>query len=74
MDRKYEELDQTTRAFMLREFEAEEASGKPYRSKALTSAGRRAFPKLMREAIQSGDEQTLYQALDVPKYWETSET
>jgi len=73
MNMKYEELDQTTRQYMLREFEAEETSGKPYRSKALSADGLRAFPGLMRQAIQSGNEQTLYQALNVPEYWEPDE-
>lgn len=74
MNMKYDELDQTTRKYMLHEFEAEEASGKPYRSKALSVDGLRVFPELMRQAIQSGNEQTLYQALNVPEYWEPEES
>jgi hypothetical protein len=33
MEMNFEELDETTRRYMLSEFEAEEASNNPYRSK-----------------------------------------
>ena len=59
---------------MLAEFEAEEASGKPYRSKALSDAGRAAFSKLMREAIIRGNEQTFITSLLDPNYWKSTET
>ncbi|MBE3048495.1 hypothetical protein IMZ48_39540 [Candidatus Bathyarchaeota archaeon] len=65
----YEELDEKTRGYMLSEFEKEEASGNPYRSKALSVQGLSAFPNLMREAIRSGNEDTLFLALNRAEYW-----
>lgn len=69
MSMKYEELDERTRSLMLSEFEAEEASGNPYRSRALSPEGLSAFPNLMREAIRSGNEDTLFQAINRSDYW-----
>lgn len=69
MTMRFEELDETTRGFMLAEFEAEEASGRPYRSRNLSPAGIEAFVELMRQAIRSGTEQTLTAALTQPAYW-----
>ena len=69
----YEELDQTTRRFMLQEFEAEERQ-RPYRSKGLTESGLQAFPELMRQAISSGDEATLTASLANPGFWHSLET
>ena len=69
----YEELDARTREYMLSELEKEEASGRPYRSKALTIEGIKAFPGLMRQAIKSGSEVSLCQALEVVNYWNPDE-
>jgi hypothetical protein len=69
MTMNYEELDETTRESMLREFEAEEAGGRPYRSKDLSAAGRAAFTGHMRDAIRQGTEVTLGPALSQPHYW-----
>lgn len=69
----YEELDDRTREYMLAEFEKEEAGGRPYRSKALSRTGLSVFPDLMREAIRSGNEETLYQALLNESYWDPDE-
>ncbi len=69
MAMNYEELDARTRQYMLTEFEQEEASGTPYRSKALSANGIAAFPDLMREALKSGNEVALCQALDNVAYW-----
>ena len=55
MAMNYEELDDPTKQQMLSEFEKEQAGGKPYQSKALSPAGLKAFPDLMREAIKSGN-------------------
>lgn len=66
------ELDDVTRSWMLREFDAEEASD-PYRSKLLTLRGRTAFGVLMRDAIQAGDDDSLADALAKPEYWLPSE-
>jgi hypothetical protein len=65
----YGELDNVTRKAMLAEFEAEENSGQPYRSKAVSEEGLKAFPMLMRSAIESGDEGSLGDALNDPGYW-----
>jgi hypothetical protein len=70
----YEELDGKTREHMLAEFEAEEAGGNPYRSKALSPEGLRRFPEFMRLAIEIGDEGTLMQAINDGVYWEPYET
>lgn len=69
---QFEELDETTRRFMLEEFKAEE-SGTPYRSPSLSPRGVQAFPTLMEEAIRSGNEQTLSRALANPSYWNPDE-
>jgi len=74
MGMKFEELDDETRGHMLSEFEKEEASGKPYRGKGLTDAGRAAFPTLMREAIKTGTEESLAVALAKPDFWNPTET
>lgn len=70
---QFEELDQTTRRFMLQEFKAEE-SGTPYRSPRLSPRGRQAFPMLMEEAILSGNEETLARTLSNPSHWNPYET
>jgi hypothetical protein len=73
MAMNYEELDQRTRDYMLAEFDSEERSARPYRSKALSSIGLECFPDFMREAIQSGNEETLCLALNFPEHWEPFE-
>ena len=73
MAMNYEELDEKTREYMLTEFAKEEASGNPYRSKALSSTGLAVFPQLMRETIESGNEVSLCQSLEKPSYWEPTE-
>jgi len=70
----YEELDDQTRGYMLSEFEAEQASGNPYLSKALSPAGLEFFPDLMREAIKSGNERSLARALEREDLWKAEET
>lgn len=72
MPMHYEELDETTRRFMLEEFQAEEQSN-PYRSKALTSLGLKVFPQLMQKAIETGNEVSLMQELNSADYWEPFE-
>lgn len=74
MAMNYEELDENTREYMLAEFEQEEASGTPYRSKNLSALGLAAFAGLMSEAIKSGNEVSLSQALQQTGYWNVSET
>jgi hypothetical protein len=72
MSMRFEELDDVTRRYMLEEFEAEEQSGNPYRGKELSPTGRAAFPDLMRLAITTGNEQTLFAALNNSTYWVSS--
>lgn len=67
---RYEELNDETRAVMLSEFEAEENGGEPYRSNRLTEEGLEAFPDAMRNAIKSGNEESLEDELADPEYWE----
>ena len=73
MPMHFEALDETTRRFMLAEFDAEETSGKPYRARGLSAKGLSVFHDLMREAIQSGTEKTLIAALAHPAYWDRHE-
>lgn len=70
----FEEFDGTTRRYMLKELEAELASGNPYLGQNLSIAGRAAFPELMRAAINRGNEETLAAKLNRPSLWEEKET
>ncbi|HKU48929.1 MAG TPA: hypothetical protein VJP79_03170 [Nitrososphaera sp.] len=70
----FEELDNITRDWMLKEFQNEETSGKPYRSKNMTSGGKSAFSKTMENAIRNGNEVTLARELANPTFWESSYT
>lgn len=65
----YEELDERTRVYMLSHFEEEQSGGNAYQSKALSPRGLVAFPDLMRNAIKSGNEATLAQAIDQHDLW-----
>jgi hypothetical protein len=71
----FTELDSTTRGWMLRRFEAEEATGNPYRSPVLTPLGLAHWSKIMRHAItdSNGNEITLAAALNRPEYWHATE-
>ena len=69
MSYHFEELNQTTRKWMHKEFLGEENSRHPYRSKKLSPLGLQAFPKLMENAILNGNEVTLAQSLSNPSYW-----
>ena len=73
MTMQFEELDDNTRAYMLRAFREEEASSLPYRSKRLSENGLQAFPRLMARAIVNGNEATLDQALRGADLWKTSD-
>jgi len=74
MAMNFEELDGKTRGYMLSEFEAEQSGGNPYRPKGLSAMGLSAFPKLMREAIQNGNEETLKASLSQTPLWNPTET
>ena len=70
----FEELDEVTRKWMLKEFLDEENSGNPYRSKRLSPLGLEVFPKEIEEAIRGGNEESLARALSNPSYWKQSES
>ena len=69
MTMQFEELDDDTRIYMHRAFRAEE-SGDPYRSDRLSADGKEAFPELMAQAINNGDESTLTRSLLCANFWE----
>ena len=73
MAMNFEELDDTTRRYMLQEFEAEIASDDPYFGNNLSVAGRATFQELMRAAIKGGNEETLRAALNRPGLWNEKE-
>jgi hypothetical protein len=68
----FEELDATTREWMLKEFQTEESGNNPYRSKDMTEVGKTEFPSLMEKAIRSGNELTLAQDLSDSRYWRST--
>ena len=70
----FEELDEITRQWMLKEFVSEEKSGAPYRSSRLSELGAKIFPKEMERTIREGNEESLANALINPDYWNPSET
>jgi hypothetical protein len=70
----FEELDSTTRQHMQREFEAEWSGPNPYVSRALSTKGREAYPGLMRQAIASGNEESLASAMASPDLWNPKES
>jgi len=60
---RYENLDETTRAFMLAEFDMDSHAGRVYACKRMTDAGQRQFPALLREAIREQDDSLLAEQL-----------
>ncbi len=74
MSMNFEELDQTTRNYMLSEFEKEQVSSNPYQPKLLSAAGLSMFSEAVRNAIKSGNEETLTAALSNANYWKQTET
>jgi hypothetical protein len=69
----FEELDETTRKWMLEEFKQEISSRNPYRSKGLTELGWSRFVDEMEAAIRAGNEESLAAALCNAAYWQSSE-
>ncbi len=65
----FEELDQTTRKYMLDEVEQDIADGKLYMSKYFSASGKTNYPNLLRKAVQEGDEGTLTHALRFIGFW-----
>ena len=64
-----ENLDAITRDFMLREFEADEVSGRLNPSNYFAEEGITRFPTLLRDAIVSGDDESLASALSAPGFF-----
>ena len=64
----FEELNEATRRFMLREFDAEQ-EGTPYVSTQLSSQGVGVYAELMRNAICTGNEESLEADLSYDAYW-----
>lgn len=71
---KFEELDETTRRYMLEEFQNEEKSGNPYRSSRMSTEGLANIARHIEEAIKSGNENTLAATLSNGRYWTQYET
>jgi hypothetical protein len=65
----FEELDDTTRQWMLEEFIKERDSGSPYLSPWLSEMGHEAFPEAMENAIRDGLDETLAFDINHPSYW-----
>ncbi len=63
MTLRLENLDDRTRHFMLEEFELDVASGTLYLSPRLSESGRSEYKSLLMEAIKSGNDDSLAQAL-----------
>lgn len=60
------DLDDTTRQHMLTELEHDLQTNNLYFGKFLTDAGRQQYPSLLREAIESGSDDSLAEALSAP--------
>lgn len=59
---------------MLKGFEEEQSGNNPYRPKVLSETGMSVFPELVREAIKSGNDESLIKSLSNPNYWKPMET
>ncbi len=66
---EFQELDETTRKWMVVEWEAEWSSPTPFVSARLSARGRAAFPTLMREALRAGNVATLTEGLSASALW-----
>jgi hypothetical protein len=73
MKANFDELDERTREYMIGEFEKEQKSDNPYVSPRLSTEGKRIFLNLMRDAISSGDEETLRKELCKKQYFNDTE-
>lgn len=71
---RFEELDDTTRKYMLEEFQKEEKGGNPYRSSRMSAEGLANVARHMEKAIKNGDENTLAVSLSNGTYWKPYET
>lgn len=68
------DLDTETRQQMIAELDRDLAAGALYLSNRLTEQGRRAYPTLLREAFEAGDDETLANALAQPGVMAAHET
>jgi hypothetical protein len=62
-----EHLDERTRRLMLEEMEHDIAHNKLHISPVLSGQGQRDYPNLLREAIESGNEETLAKSLQAQR-------
>jgi hypothetical protein len=74
MAMNFEELDDVTRGYMLKEFDEEEGGSFAYRGKVLSFSGLAAWNGLMREGIRVGNDESLTITLQNQTYWEFTET
>jgi len=70
----YENLDMRTRELMIRELDLDISSGRLYISSRLNSSGEAAWSNVLREAIQTYDDDWLAGQLQARGYLETQET
>jgi hypothetical protein len=61
----FENLDEQTRQFMVKELDEDLTNGKLYLSPRLSERGRQDYPELLRAAIQTGNDSTLASALSM---------
>lgn len=73
MTLQLENLDDRTRRFMLDEVAHDVAQGKLYISPRLNALGRKEYEGLLRQAIESGDDKSLANALRLHGCFETHE-
>lgn len=73
MSMNFEELDDKTREYMLRQFEAERSRPHPFHSATLSAHGHAVYPDLMREAIRRGNELQLVGTLARDGCWRPRE-
>ncbi len=70
----FENLDPKTRAFMLEEAQLDGNQASEFYGRRLTDTGKGEYPRLLREAIDQGDESTLAAALRRPGLLKERET
>jgi hypothetical protein len=74
MTLEQKDLDDVTRPYMVAELDFDEKSGGPYLSPRLSPDGVNAYPNLLRQAIVTGNDQTLEVALSGPGMFNATET
>lgn len=70
----FEDLDPTTRKWMVSEFDAEQLEEKHFQPKDMTPKGLEEFPKLMRKALESDSIESLTANLAEPSLWNQTTT